>query len=174
MSTYIALLRGINVGGKKIVPMEDLRQLFVSLNFSNVKTYIQSGNVLFDSAREDKQVITQMIEDALRKTFSFAVSVVLRTREEWVEVIANNPFEEEDTALVHVTFLSQAPSEAQKEALEALQTDDDKCVVLNKEVYLLCKNKYSNSIFSNTFIEKKFKLVGTTRNITTVGKLLSL
>ena len=91
MTTYIALLRGINVGGKNIIKMEGLKQVFVDMGFSGVKTYIQSGNVLFQASEGEKLALTRRIEEQLKKQFSADIKTLLLTVEDLVEVVENAP-----------------------------------------------------------------------------------
>ncbi len=90
--TYIALLRGINVSGQKIIKIDELRKLFESLGFKNVKTYIQSGNVIFNSQIESIDKIVKLIEKKIKEVFSFDVTVIIRNRDELGKIIQTNPF----------------------------------------------------------------------------------
>ena len=113
MAIYIALLRGMNVGSRKKIEMPELIAAFESLGFEDVKTYIQSGNVVFDSTEKDKNELSSMIQEKIKWAFNYPVSVVLRTANELQGIIATNPFLKDskiDTNKLHVTFLSDKPT----------------------------------------------------------------
>src|SRR5207249_3881827 len=113
MAIYVALLRGINVGGHKRVPMDQLRKLCEGLGFGQVKTYIQSGNVVFKARKTDPAALSKRLEKEILKHFGFAVSVITRTQEEIDQTIRNNPFLKNQGVTpqkLHVTFLSEAPA----------------------------------------------------------------
>jgi len=175
MVRYVALLRGINVSGQKLIKMEDLRAHFVMHDFENITTYIQSGNVIFDSAEKTTEALRKKIEEQLESKLGYAVPVIVRSINELKKVIAANPFadSEQGAGRVYVSFLSGKPAVAAKEQLEALSYDAERVIVLNKEVYLLTES-YGNSKFPNTLVEKKLGLKATVRNWNTVDKLAGL
>ena len=114
-STYIALLRGINVGGHKIIKMDQLRKAFEELGFEDVATYVQSGNVVFKSPKKASEDLSRKIEEMLLRRFSMSVPVIVRTAEEVDDVLRNNPFLKErgiDVSRLHVTFLSLTPQKS--------------------------------------------------------------
>src|SRR5260370_28332461 len=113
MPTYISMLRGINVGGHKKIKMDQLRKSFEALGFEQVKTYIQSGNVVFRGGKVSTQVLSRKIEAKTLGDFGFSVSVISRTQDEMERTIQNNPFLKGggiDQTKLHVTFLSEAPA----------------------------------------------------------------
>ena len=175
MIKYIAILRGINVGGRRKILMKDLRELFQDLGFKEVSTYIQSGNVFFYSKKQDKNKIADQIEKAIAKKYDFEVPVIIRTIEEIANAITTNPFYEEDSSEIerlHLTFLKNTPSE---DALQAIQTIDhspDKFKIIGLHVFIYCEGKYHTSKLTNAFFEKKLKVSTTTRNWKTVLKLM--
>ena len=176
MNTYIALLRGINVSGQKIIKMEALKKAFESLNYERVTTYIQSGNVVFESAANVTSLRTP-IEKELLKSFGFEVPVIVKTVKEIEETIKRNPFKKiktEKGERLHVSFLSGIPAKAAVKELTAVKNDIDEIRLSGSEVYILTRNGYGKSLFSNTFIEKKLAVSATTRNWETVQTLLSL
>jgi len=177
MTIYIALLRGINVSGQKIIKMEDLKNAFEALHYKHLTTYIQSGNVVFESAAADTSIIRTQIENKLLKTFGYEVPVIVRTLKEIKETIKRNPFKKvkaEEGEKLHVTFLSQKPAKDAGDSLAAVKNDVDEIRLLGSEVYILCRNGYGKTLFSIAFIEKKLAVSATTRNWATVEKLLSL
>ncbi|MBK8704412.1 MAG: DUF1697 domain-containing protein [Saprospiraceae bacterium] len=145
MTTYIALLRGINVSGHNPIKMETLKTLFESLGFSQVRTYIQSGNVVFESAEKDASALKAAIEAQIKQQFDFEVAVMLRTATEWHQIMSKNPFQsaaDADGTKVHIVFFSQAPDAALVEQLSALPFDNDEFTVIDREMYLHCPNGY--------------------------------
>ncbi len=173
---YVALLRGINVSGQKLIKMEELRKHFELPGFSNIVTYIQSGNVLFDTKETKQELLRKKIEDQLIVKLGYAVPVIVRSIPELGNVIANNPFKEpEGTGKVklYVSFLSGTPDEERIQQLEAFSYDTEMVKVINQEVYLLSES-YGSTKFPNTFIEKKLGLQSTVRNWNTVNKLTEL
>lgn len=176
---YIALLRGINVGGHKIIPMIQLKSIFESGGFKNVVTYIQSGNVLFDSAVSDSGKLRLKIEAMLKQSLGYDVRVLIRTMDEMKKIVAKNPFtggHAEGKTKFYVTFLEAAPSKEQKDKIMEFQTDGFSIVVHRTEIYSLLDAKFSgnNTPFSNTAIEKILDQSTTTRNWATVSKLLAM
>src|SRR5271167_4305474 len=112
MKTYIAILRGINVSGHNMIKMADLKRMFETLPFENVRTYIQSGNIVFNAKTENDQELEKQIHTAIQKTFSFSVPVIVLEEKELKIVQQNNPFltgRNEDVTKLHVTFLDTIP-----------------------------------------------------------------
>lgn len=177
LQTYITILRGINVGGKKLIKMQALKELCESQGFINVKTYIQSGNVVFTYKKEDVKTIAIKISKKILKTFGYEVPVITFTNTEIADVIKNNSLAQNkklDSTFFHVTFLAEKPIGADVIKLQENNFAPDVFVVKDKAVYLYCPNGYSNSKLTNTFIEKKLKTTATTRNWKTVNELFTL
>lgn len=177
MPRYVAMLRGINVSGQKIIKMERLRQLFESMAFTNVSTYIQSGNVIFDSEEVDSAVLRDRIVYELKEQLMFDIPVIIRTPAELQEVVQDTPYPTvnvDENEQRYVTFLSQVPTEAALAKLQAAQSEVDEYHVRGITVYLLIRKNYGDSKFSNNFIEKKLCVAATTRNWETVNRLIQL
>jgi len=175
MMTYIAMLRGINVGRGKVVKMERLRASFAALGFGEVRTYVQSGNVVFQSER--KSELTRTIEAKIQHDFGFTVPVLIKTSKELAQIVRDNPLLRAkgiDVSKLHVTFLSNAPPKTAASVLEDLATTRERFRISNREIYLYCPDGYGNSKLANNTIEKKFSLVATTRNWRTVNALLKM
>ena len=173
---YIAFLRGINVSGYKIIKMEALNQYFVLLGYANVVTYIQSGNVLFDTSETDTEKLRTQIEEHLQNQLGYLVSVILRTIPEIKEVIRLNPFinlPEDDTRKLSVVFLSGLPTQEKIMLLPSKSGEQDELCMIGKEVYILYQ-AYNNSKLSNAFFEKKLSQIATTRNWATINKIIGL
>ncbi len=175
MTNKIAVLRGINVGGKRRILMADLKLIFRELGCTDVATYIQSGNVIFKSQAESQE-LENRIAKAITETFGFDVPVIVRTSEELSESATRNPFYKTDTDInkLHLTFLKEKPSEENREHAETYIYEPDKFIIDRKDVFIFCEGKYHKTKLTNNFFEKKLKVGATTRNWKTVMKLIEL
>ncbi len=173
MTTYIAILRGINVGGKNILKMDELKSLFESLSFQHVTTYIQSGNIVFQSELMINE-IENLITINIQIVFGYTVPVIVMTREYLKQIINDNPFTKDKEAFLHCTFLSDDVNESEKELIESKKLEKEEVHFGKRVVYLCCPEGYGNTKLTNTFIEKKCKVVATTRNWKTANELLRI
>ena len=137
MTTYIAFLRGINVGAHNRMKMTELRALFESLGYDDVETYIQSGNVVFEASESDEKALREDIHDAIEDVFGYDISVMIRTGTELQDVVTGQPFDvsAEDGIKHYVTFLHVEPTDEQVEALLDAQNEAESFVVSGREVY---------------------------------------
>ncbi len=176
MGTYIAILRGVNVGGHNRIKMPALVKLFEDLGHTDVVTYIQSGNVVFKSASRSAKALARAIEERIARDLGCDVAVLLRTKNELADVVQSNPFlrEQAEPKQLHVTFMAEAPSAALVRAAEAFDAGTDQLLVRGREAFLYCPGGYGNSKLNGTFVEKRLQTVSTTRNWNTVNKLLEL
>ena len=177
MPVYIAMLRGINVSGHKPVKMEALRASFEASGFSDVKTYVQSGNVVFKAAKSSIPTLMQKISDKILEDFKFSISILIRTPEELAAVIKHNPFAKKagtDEAKLYVTFLSEPAPKETEELLKPLAVAAEEIHAHGSEIYLYCPNGYGTTKISNTAIEKKLSRQATTRNWRTVNALVEM
>lgn len=177
MHSYIAILRGINVSGQKMIKMEALRQLFENLGFAKVKTYIQSGNVVFLSDQPSPADLEKQISTHILAQFGYQVPVLVIEKTVWESVFKNNPFvnqRNEDIGKLHVTFLAANPAPAQVDKIKDMAYPPDEFILAGNAVYLFCPNGYGNTKLSNTFFENKLKVSATTRNWKTVQELLNM
>ncbi|MBK6504687.1 MAG: DUF1697 domain-containing protein [Ignavibacteria bacterium] len=174
MNRYVALLRGINVSGKNIMSMKALKELFVDVGMKNVTTYIQSGNVVFETESADNSDISKKLETAISKVFGYEVPVIIRSKRELREIIVKNPFASEDEKMLYITFLKENPDKEVLAELQGKNINNDEIRIIDKNAYLLIRNGYGNTKLSNAFIEKKMRADSTTRNIKTVKKLIEL
>lgn len=127
MKTYISILRGINVSGHKMIKMEPLKKMFSDLKFSNIKSYLQSGNIIFQSKLSDTNKINEIIKLNIEKQFGFDVPVITLTQKELKTIINLNPFlkdRSKDSAFFHITFLSETPAKQKVEQLNQLDIKD--------------------------------------------------
>ncbi len=177
MNTYISMLRGINVAGQKKIKMEDLRALYVSLGFTNVQSYVQSGNVIFDSDEADVAALAPRIEAGIERTFGYSVAVFIRDGDDFRRIIDGNPFvarENVDLKRLYVTFLYQPVAEGALNALAVPASCADEFAAAGNAVYLFCPDGYGTSKLSNTFFERKLAVPATTRNWNSVNALYEM
>lgn len=174
---YIALLRAINVGGYRKIKMADLRAMFSSMGFKNVTTYIQSGNVVFNSDLSQPEQLSQSIEEQIQKSFGHEVVVIIRTLQQLEELLDKNPFkgQNNDPYKLYVTFFQTKPSSKIQNLIRNLSNSIENYQFYNGELFSLIDKKTDQKVlFSNNYIEKKASISGTTRNWKSVGKILHL
>ncbi len=172
MGRFVVLLRGINVGGNNKLPMADLRSSLESAGYSNVQTYIQSGNVALDAKSCDTDSISQLIAD----DFGLTVPVVVRTAKQLDKVIDNNPFPkfEKTPKQLLVYFCSAKPRAETVEAFDTARFDPDQMTTIGSEAYVAYHEAVSKSKLTNVALDKAFGLTTTARNWSTVLKLRDL
>jgi len=173
MSRCIAFLRAINVGGHT-VKMEHLRQLFASLGFSGVETFIASGNVVFETNSKNTRALEKKIEKRLREELGYEVATFIRTGVELAAIANYKPFRQsalEAAAALNIAFLADPLDDKSKQKLVALRTEIDDFHVHEREIYWLCRRKQSESTFSNAVIEKTLGRPSTLRGANTVKKI---
>lgn len=176
MATYIALLRGVNVG-RNSLKMERLRALCAEMGLENVRTYVQSGNVVFEAVRGAGAHWAQALEQKLAGESRLPVTVLVKTAAEMAGIVAANPFLKEksiDAAKLHVTFLRQAPAKSTIGKLDRLAVGADRFRCAGTEIYLHCPNGYGGTKLSNNALEKALAMPATTRNWNTVRKLCEM
>lgn len=172
--SYIFMIRGINVGGHKIVKMDALRKSFEKLGFKDVQTYVQSGNVVAKAPKQVTVALEEKVRKQILKDFGHEVTVMVRSAEEMEAVIRANPFAKDasnDVTRLHVTFLSEIPESGGVKLLAKISAGADKYHCCGREVYLYCPGGYGESKLSNNALEKALSRNGTTRNWNTVNKL---
>ena len=175
MTRHIALLRGINVGGHRKVPMADLRALVASLGYTDVASYIQSGNLVFNAMADEPSVVAEL-EAAIERTFGFAVPVIVRTAEEMTAVAASHPLVD---AAAHprramVAFLDRAPAVDPSAAMGADEYLPDRFTLSGREVYLDYPDGSARSKLTHSLLERSLEVRATIRNWNTVTKLVQL
>ncbi|WP_100489154.1 DUF1697 domain-containing protein [Sporolactobacillus pectinivorans] len=180
MNIYIALLRGINVGGKNKIKMADLRESLTESGLEHVRTYIQSGNVLFQSS-ETEPKLNDLIEKKIEKDFGFPVPVILRTADELKAISRNCPFSKDEVEAaettsigesLYVSVMSDKPSAEKADALKALDMGDDQYQIVGRDVYLLFHHSIRNARLSANI--QKLGAPSTVRNWKTLTKLVLL
>jgi uncharacterized protein (DUF1697 family) len=166
---HVALLRGINVGGKNSLPMKDLAAIFTAAGCKNVTTFIQSGNVVFEGP-----VTSSKIEKAIEKKFGFRVPITLRSAEQLAKIALGNPFIEEDHDYLHVVFLADVPAAAAVKGLDPARSPGDRFHVSGQEIYLHTPNGMGQTKITNAWLDSKLSTISTARNWRTTLKLLEL
>lgn len=174
MSAHIALLRAVNVGGRKPVIMAELRKLLTELGFGDAHSILQTGNLVFRSSARTGNDLESFLEGEAAKRLDLHTDFFVRTREEWRGIIANNPFRDEaerDAAHLVVMFLKRAPSEKEVEALQTAIQGPEIVRAEGRQAYIVYPAGIGRSPITNTRLEKKFGTRGTARNWNTVLKL---
>lgn len=168
MPVYISMLRGINVSGQKQIRMAELQSLYEGLGLANVQTYVQSGNIVFDSPEPGMKQMEIRIEAQIETSFGFSVPVLLRSVDDFHRILESNPFADEDPARVLVTFLYERPEGSKWNALRDHEDKVDQFALGEQEIFLFCPGGYGRTKLSNNFFEKKLNVIATTRNWKTV------
>lgn len=184
MPTHVALLRGINVGGGGKVPMADLRELLATLGHSDVKTYIQTGNIIFTPSHDDPAKLAAELQVAIKSSFGVNTSAVVLTKAELSKVIAANPYPDEpNPKWVHGVFLSAEPQQAQHDrvaaavAAAAERGSRDEAAIVGWTLYLHTPDGFGTSELAKELLMKNRRdplASGTARNWSTITKLLTL
>ncbi|HEY2157319.1 MAG TPA: DUF1697 domain-containing protein [Isosphaeraceae bacterium] len=175
-ATHLALLRGINVGGKNKLPMKDLAALFVTAGCKDVRTYIQSGNVVFQAPAKVAARLSVLIAEGITGQFGYKAPVVLRTVEQLRDVVAHNPFLEAGVAedKLYVLFLADEPSPERVAALDPNRSPPDAFIVRGREIFLHLPGGVADSKLTNAYFDSKLATVCTGRNWRTVTTLLGV
>ncbi len=175
-TTYLALLRGINLGPKNKIPMPDLAEVCAKAGCQDVRTYIQSGNVIFEAIPEVSVRLPELIAKEIQKRFGHKVPVMLRTTREMREVIRENPFLKAGAAedILHVMFLADLPKPGAVKSLDPGRSPPNRFIVRGKEVYLLFPEGFARTKLTSSYFDSKLGTIGTVRSWRTVTKLLEL
>ncbi|MGZ0016227.1 DUF1697 domain-containing protein [Yeosuana sp. AK3] len=173
MKTYVALLRGINVGRHKKVPMAELRTLLTNVGFQNVQTYIQSGNVVFQSS-EKAIVLENILQNAIMNHFKFEVPVIIKSREELFTIFNACPFEKEKVENSYFIIFNRIPERELIDKVDEIAFETDEIMIIKDCLYLYCSLGYGQTKFNMHSFERKLNVVATSRNFKTMVKLLSL
>ncbi|MBU6429235.1 MAG: DUF1697 domain-containing protein [Cyanobacteria bacterium REEB65] len=176
LAMAIALLRGINVGGKNSLPMRDLIQLFEDLGGIDVRTYIQSGNLVFRMEGERLLDLAALVEREIAARFGLTVPVVLRTHDDLLAIVRANPFLAEggDSRALHVAFLADRPSFDRLATLDPQRSSPDRFAAVGTEIFLHCPGGYGKTKLTNAYFDRQLGTTSTVRNWATVLKLVEL
>ncbi|HEY2867456.1 MAG TPA: DUF1697 domain-containing protein [Pyrinomonadaceae bacterium] len=173
---YVALLRGINLGGANQMKMDDLKAVFAELGFENVKSYINSGNLAFDTRKAAENKLIDKIETAVEKRFGRRVHIMVREQTDIGRIVKNNPFqgEYESHKHMHVLFLKEPLPAGKQELLQASALPGERYEARGREIYNHLPNGVAGSLLTKGFFEKKPVVAYTGRNWRTVEKLAEL
>lgn len=177
MKTYISILRGINVSGHKLIKIDALKKMFENLGYKNVQTYVQSGNIIFQSKENNTKNLEEVISSEIKDEFGFEVPVIVFNIKTLETIIQNNPFindKHKDISSMHVTFLAEKPIQIDEETIVDKKDKVEEIEFTPQAIYLYCPNGYGNTKLNNNFLEKKLKVKATTRNWRTTNELLNL
>jgi uncharacterized protein (DUF1697 family) len=174
--SYLALLRGINVGGKNKILMKDLSAMFVDAGCKKVRTFIQSGNVIFDAPAKLSTRVPNLIAAQIAASLGYKTPVIVRSLPELADAISSNPFlsagAPEDA--LHLLFLADEPDPARVLALDPNRSPADEYIVRGRDVYLRLRNSAADTKLTNAYFDSKLATISTGRNWRTVTKLLEL
>jgi len=171
------MLRGINVSGQKKIRMADLKSLYESLGLAEVQTYVQSGNVIFESDESEIKKLKETIEAQIEATYGFSVPVLIRTGDDFQRLVGSKHFRmerSENPSRVMVTFLFESPEQSKLIELSVPENETCEFVIADQEIFLFCPDGYGRSKLSNNFFEKKLGVIATTRNWKTVNALYQI
>ena len=175
-STHVALLRGINVGGKNLLSMKELIALLKEAGCEGVESYIQSGNILFRAPPGESKELGARISGEIAKRFELRVPVVVRAAEQLTETVRSNPFLATGAteSTLHVMFLMDVPAEERLRELDENRSPPDQFIVQGQQVYLRLLTGAARSKLTNQYFDSKLKTISTMRNWQTVLKLKQL
>ena len=157
--------------------MDALKKMYEHLNFENIQTYVQSGNVIFSLNENDPKKLEKTISSQIKTDFGFEVPVIVFNVETLETIIENNPFAKDklkDIPFLHVTFLADNPIQVDKESIKEKKQENEEIEFTSKAIYLYCPNGYGKTKLNNNFLETKLKVTATTRNWKTTNELLKL
>ena len=174
MKTYVALIRGINVGGHKKVPMAILRDVLNKADFQDVKTYIQSGNIVFKSIEKNSKTIERIIQKSIESYFSFLVPVIVKTKEELQFIFDSCHLSDEKKRESYFVLFDDIPDSDLVKEVESITFENEEFSIVRDCLYFYSSTGYGRTNFNMNSIEKKLKVNATSRNFKTIVKLLEL
>lgn len=177
MNTFVALLRGINVSGHRKIKMADLKERLAGLPFKNIQTYLQSGNVIFQSEHSNEVILAKMISDLIYKDFGHEVKVLVDRKSDFIQKFRNNPFGKgnfKETKMMYFIHLySQIDAHLFNQLLQ-LKNYPEEIIRLDEMIYVYYIDGFGKSKLSLSFFEKKLKVVATARNFNTMNRLVEM
>jgi uncharacterized protein (DUF1697 family) len=177
MNTFVALLRGINVSGHRKIKMADLKESLASLEFTNVQTYLQSGNVIFQSAKSDKGLLEKMISELIQKDFGHEVKVLVDDKAHFIEKFLKNPFGSgmfSETKMMYFIHLYAPIDDFQYQELLEIKDYPEELILMDDMIYAYYVNGFGRSKLSLSFFERKLKVDATARNYNTMNHLVDM
>lgn len=173
MTTYIAFLRGINVGGQKKFLKAQQVELLLNLGFLKSQVYLHTGNWIFQSV-DSREVLVQKLSEAMEEMQGWQVPILLKTTKELQEILSACPFKEEEKVKSYFMLLFETPSEEKVKSLSSISLEGEKFAITQECIYLFSSVGFGNSKLNNNFFESKLKVTATTRNFNTIDSLLKL
>ncbi len=177
MPIYVAFLRAINVGGRNIIKMSALKECLETIHLKHIQTFLQSGNVVFETELEDTEKLQILIQHAIEFVFSINIPVIVRTMEEMEIILASNPFDG-FSALpkekIFINYLQNTPTETTLASLKPIDAKGDIFKIEDKNIFIFCENPYNETKLQNNFFEKKLLTFSTTRNFNTSNEILNI
>ena len=177
MPIYVAFLRAINVGGKNVIKMSELNECLETVHLKHIQTFLQSGNIIFESEFTDTEKLQALIQHAIEFVFSLSVPVIVRTHEEMENVLATKPFDnfiEAPKSKNFIIYLQNAPTEMALATFKPVDGKGDEFKIEGKNIFIYCQNPYNESKLQNGFFEKKLLCFATTRNFNTSTEILNI
>ena len=172
MKTYVSLLRAVNMGGHNRMRMDSLKKVYENTGLQSVKTYLQSGNVIFQTKETSEKTLENLIFANIAETFGFNIEVIVIKMGDLQEIIANNPFAEKEEKYLFVTILSGKPDVIDIERIKNKCAENEDFKILGRSVYLYLPNGYAKTKLNNTLIEKILKIKATSRTLRTLYALV--
>ncbi|OHE62613.1 MAG: hypothetical protein A2Y36_03795 [Treponema sp. GWA1_62_8] len=173
MTRYLVLIRGINVGGI-VLKMDDLKALMAEFGFEKIRTYIQSGNAIFESDSDDVRELALRIKDIIRSRMGLEIEAFVKTKADLERMLDSLPFGDDGGKKLYITVLGDRPEADRVDELRSLNTDAEKIAVVGDTAYIYCADGYGETRFSNNYLQKKLGVPCTTRNLNTMRKLLAM
>jgi uncharacterized protein (DUF1697 family) len=177
MATFVSLLRGINVSGQRLITMVDLKRSFKGLGFEDVRTHLQSGNVVFDAGQDDPQRYASAIQRRISSDFGHSIKVLVLHSEKIQKIAVSNPLLsifDMDVKWLYATFLFQSVSKTKFDMLKLPAQKEEKATLIDQVVFLSCPHGYGRTKLNNRFFERTLDVSATTRNWNTVSTLAKL
>lgn len=174
MIDYVALLRGVNVSGKNKIQMKEFVEYLKDLRFDCIRSYIQSGNILFRFEDINEEILEMGIVELIQKKYNYDIKTLVIRKSDLQFIIENNPFKDIDYKNLHISILKQIPDYSLQSKLEAIDFSPDKFNIINNYIYLNCPNGYGRTKLTNNYFESKLKVDATTRNWNTITKLYGM
>jgi len=173
---YVAFLRGINVGGNNMIKMERLREIVAALGFENVKTYVNSGNVIFETKKTGDKKLAAAVHEVIKKELGMDISVMVRSVDEIKEIVKKNPYHgrfENDKEL-HIFFLNEPLSPEHQKLLLANNSETELITLDERTIYYLPRAGILEGVLGKGFIDRKLRIQATARNWRTVNKVAEM
>ncbi len=171
---YVAFLRGINVSGKNQINMGELVTAFEKLGYTRVSSYLNTGNIIFEIADTSSEALEAEIESMINATFQLEIGVIVKDKAAVEAIVANYPFDADDVKNRYVSLFKGEAADDLIPSIEAVMLETDAYQLVGNLVYLYVPTGYGKTKLNNTYLEKKTKLMATTRNLNTFEKLLTL